>query len=274
MFSKLSVLIKSNLRPLVFVAIIAFSLFSYNIKQESDKKIATNLLAFLDNSFSNIDGTIKNLTTETLLYDNLASDYNKVISSLDNLSSRINNFKSNLPNETGEATYQKVRVSLIELYNITQDRLDLFRSIYKDRKGLIGATTNYVKLRNPEQISSNSELQLAFQEWDKINTIKKSELKQYDGTARKSYFENKLSNEDQILQTLKNNTQNQTGNLSQEVINSIIEINKSTTLEPFNTFFRLQNENIETPAFGEKVSELQNDVKEMKNTYNLRASQG
>lgn len=269
MFSVIKSYIKNNVRLTVFIVLIFFSFLSFNIKQIEDKQSVISLLTFLDNSFSYIDNTVKTLSTQTLILENKDEDFDKIITSLQDLSSKLNEFKFSIPNENGNEVYQDVRLNLLQVYTTVQDRVDLFSKIYQARKNIQEDSKLYALLTEPELINSNEKVKEIIPAWQNIISYKKIENTQYENPETKKFFEDKIKNEETILENIIQLNNNDSENLSESIKESFKSIANSTIITSYNGFLRLQIESIQTPTFGEKVSSLQESVKELKKEFNL-----
>lgn len=254
---------KINSRMLVFILLIVFVIFSFTTKQKDDKKNVFELLSFLDKTFSTIDNTFNNLSNQTLIFPNVKENYELVVDSLSKLKQDIIDFEKSIPNQTGEELYQNVRSDLIEIYKVSYNRINLSIEIYNVRKNLITNVNNYYKLADINSLSSNKELEEIIESWKTVISFKKLEAKQNDSNEIKKYYYDKIEKEEDLLTKLSLSSSNSN---TLVIDNDLKENIKKLQIERYDSFLRLQIENLENPDFGEKVKKLQNSVKQLKNS--------
>jgi hypothetical protein len=261
--------LKINSRMLFFVALIIFVFFSFTLKQKDEKKNIVDLLDFLDRSFNRIDTTFNDLSNQSIVLENVEKNYDKIINQMQSLSNDIGVYKLSIPNQTGNESYQKVRVSLVELYAISQEKADLTISIYKSRKNLISYINNYYKIKNPDSIDSNQDLQSAILAWKNVIEFKKIESKQNENKDIRNYLDEKIKKEEDTIQNVANISANSGETINPETKVQLVEALKSVQVARYDGFLRLQVESLESPVFGERLKSLQENVKELKRDRSL-----
>jgi hypothetical protein len=265
-------LFKINGRLLFFSLLIIFVIFSYSVKQKDDKKNIIELLTFLDTSFNRIDNTFNNLANQSLILENNEKNYDTIISELQSLSRDIGTYKFSIPNQTGEEQYQNVRVSLTELYGVSQEKTDLFISIFKARKDLIMSINSYYKIKNIEYVNTNQELFTITEAWKKTIDFKKIEAKQNDTKETVDYLNEKIKREEEVFQSVVEIGKKSSEILTPETKQQLSETLKNTQVIQYDGFLRLQIASLESPRFGEKLKILQDNVKQLKKVNSISSS--
>jgi hypothetical protein len=264
MFHSITRFIKHQTRAIVFVCLILFIVLTYTTSQKENQTATINLLTFSDKVIEDIVGTYTKTSDKTLILENTADNYNEISLDLAKLSSRLANYKIQIPIEKGTTEYLEVTKKLLDVITVSQARADEYQSLYQHYAKNIEDLKNFAKI-DSQLLETKTKPEI-----EKIFTVgletKDKELIKFTEDAIKAYNKEQNNQEKNLINTFLSLSENNS-EAKQKLISDLSSYNNSR----FNSFQRIKNDDLQTSQFASSISSLESAIDKLKRKEKLNS---
>jgi hypothetical protein len=252
-------LLHKNKSAIIFFGLIFFGIFSFISNQNQQVRQISSLDNLVNGSFSLIENQYSNLVTATLISSDNPEDYEKIISSADDLINKIKQIQSTIPAKTNNQPVFDNTINSLDIY--LQDTLASMQTIkerYKKDLEFLPNKNQYFKYK--ESIPSG-EIILGLEILEKATVTEDW----YYSPEQKNDENYHAQTQDLLskIQDLKANPDQ----ITEENINSLYE---KTSYFAITKKFRISGQtDLKDKEYYEKLDSLVQDLNSLKDKYSI-----
>jgi hypothetical protein len=263
---------KENLSPILFFALIIFAGLSVWVTNSNSGKNAASLIEYADQSVPTVRSEIAKITNKTILLPNEPASFDEIVNDLNEFNKQLDNLAAGIPSQNTDQPSLRLQNNLRTFLQGVKSDVTQILDRTKGQKDLYQPRLDYGRMRViSTEGGTREDLQKAYDGGMKIQDFQRSLNQGVQDPASKSYQAERIEADQKILDQVKSvleKTQDGALNLSDR--DDLAKIYENSWPLDKPTFPRIQKDEIENQVFAQKIQQLQQDLTDLKQKYNLK----